>query len=52
VELLDDLRRRVACEPALAGLTCTYALVSKAGFRGRRALADDERLVDIAGLRW
>jgi AAA+ ATPase superfamily predicted ATPase len=52
VELMDDLRQRVSTEPAFAGLTCTYALVSKAGFRGRRTLGNDERLVDIAGLRW
>ena len=52
VELMGDLRRRVASEPAFAGLACTYALVSRAGFRGRRAPARDERLIDIAGLRW
>ncbi len=50
VELLDDLRKRAKAEPAFAGLTCTYALVSRAGFRGGRAPARDERLIDIAGL--
>jgi uncharacterized protein len=50
--LLDDLRRRVAGEPAFAHMKCTYAVVSRAGFRGARTLAADERLVDLSALEW
>lgn len=51
VRLLDDLRRRVGIEPAFASLDCTYALVARNGFKGRRRLARDERLVDVSRLK-
>ncbi|MFH1176916.1 MAG: ATP-binding protein [Acidobacteriota bacterium] len=46
--LLDGLRDRVAREPAFAGVECTFALVSRAGFAGSRKLAADERLIDLS----
>lgn len=45
----DHLRRHIAGEPAFAAVEVTLALVSRAGFMGRRALAADERLVDLSG---
>jgi hypothetical protein len=51
-ELLDDLRARVAREPKLAACECTYALLSRGGFVGRRPIARDERLIDVSKLRW
>jgi Archaea bacterial proteins of unknown function len=50
-ELLDDLRTRVAREPALAGCKLTYGLVAREGFTGRRSLRTDERLIDLASSR-
>ena len=48
--LLDDLRDRVAREPVFQGMSCTFALVSRSGFAGRRKLASDERLVDLSSM--
>ncbi len=52
VNLIDQLRLRVAREPAFSDMTCTYALISMAGFRGKRRTASDERIIDITDLRW
>ncbi|MBI2841608.1 MAG: ATP-binding protein [Acidobacteria bacterium] len=52
VNLIDQLRSRVMREPAFSGLTCTYALISRAGFQGKKRPSSDERLIDITGLRW
>lgn len=49
-ELLDHLRLRVEREASLAGLRKTFALVSRAGFSGRRGARPDERLVDVSKL--
>lgn len=49
-ELLDHLRARTAREPALAGMDRTYAIISRAGFTGRRRPGPDERLIDAGAL--
>jgi uncharacterized protein len=48
--LLDDLRAKVNRERAFQGCECTYALVSRAGFSGKRQSRKDERYIDISGL--
>lgn len=50
MNLLDDLRRRVAREPAFDDLCCTYALISRSGVRGARPPRDDERVIDVRRL--
>jgi hypothetical protein len=51
-ELLDDLHGRVRADPALGGLDCTLAVVSRSGFKGRRRAGHGERLIDISSLAW
>ena len=48
--LLDPLRRRVQADQAFAGVQCTYGLISRGGFRGRRKLKSDERLIPVSRL--
>jgi AAA+ ATPase superfamily predicted ATPase len=48
--LLGDLRRRVQADPAFAGVDCTYALISRGGFRGERKVRSDERLIPVSRL--
>lgn len=50
--VLDDLRRRVAREPAFVGVTCTYCVISRAGFVGDREILPDEYLVDMRTIEW
>jgi len=50
VVLLDSLRGRVQEDPAFAGVQCTYALISRAGFRTSRKLKRDERLIAVSRL--
>lgn len=47
---IDDLRARAARFEELADLEITHALVSRAGFSGRRSKRDDERFVDARAL--
>jgi AAA+ ATPase superfamily predicted ATPase len=49
--LLEDLRRRVALEPAFSGIECTLAVVSRSGFKGSRRPARDGHLVDVSRVR-
>jgi len=48
VEILGALRRKAACDPVLASLDRTCAVVSRAGFRGRVAAADRKYMIDVA----
>lgn len=50
VAVLADLRRRVALDRGLAGMECTSAVVSRAGFTGKAARADKPFLVDAGAL--
>lgn len=50
VGVMDDLRQRVALVPDLRPLALTLAIVSRAGFIGKRPLKVDERLVDMRRL--
>jgi len=45
---LGDLRRKAACDPVLASLDRTCAVVSRAGFRGRVAASDRKYMMDVA----
>jgi hypothetical protein len=48
--LLDALRARVQADPTFQGVDCTYAVISRAGFRAGRKVKDDERLIPVGRL--
>lgn len=52
MSVLDDLRRKVAAEPALCGLAMTYGLIVRGNVKPTRKRAADEVVIELAKQTW
>jgi hypothetical protein len=52
VDVLEDLRARVAREPAFATMKCTCAVIARNGFTGRGVTRAGDHLIDVSKVKW